>query len=377
MDDFSGPIAALHAAPARLVVAVTGGGASAVAWLLAVPGASRTVVEAVVPYAQAALDAWLGGAPESYCSAETARLMARRGRDRVAWLAPGERAVGVACAASLASERPKRGDHRAHVAFATDDEVVCYSLTLAKGARGRQQEDALCGRLVLDAVAEAFGVPGRLGLPLLDGDRLERHALSAGPLADLLAGRVDAVAVEPGGRTHAPPPGRPVLLPGSFNPLHHGHEGMAQAAARRTGAAVHYELSVSNPEKGLISAAEVRRRAAQFSGRAVLWLTREATFAGKARLFPGATFVVGADTAVRVVQARFYGGSDEAMRTSLAAFRSAGCRFLVCGRADAGGRFQGLGDLGIPGEFLDLFDGLREDEFRLDVSSSSLRRVGG
>jgi nicotinamide mononucleotide (NMN) deamidase PncC len=372
-DDLRTLIARIHASPSKLVVAVTGGGASAVAWLLAVPGASRTVLEAVVPYAQASLESWLGGAPESYCSAATARQMARRGRDRAAWLAPGERAVGVACTASLRSDRPKKGDHRAHVAFATGEEVVSWSLTLAKDQRERDGEDSLCGQLILNAVAEAFGLAERLTLPLLPGEAVVRESESTGLLADLLAGRVEAVCVEPDGRMHTDKRERAVLLPGSFNPLHHGHAGMAEAAARRTGQAVTFELSVCNPDKGVISGAEARRRLGQFCARSAVWLTRAATFDHKARLFPGATFVVGADTAVRVVQTRFYADSVEKMREALNVIRTAGCRFLVAGRADAEGMFVGLQELAIPAEFADLFDGLSADEFRADVSSTGLR----
>jgi hypothetical protein len=175
---------------------------------------------------------------------------------------------------------------------------------------------------------------------------------------------------------HVDRPAGPVLLPGSFNPLHHGHAGMAEAAARRTGRPVAFELSVCNPDKGVISGAEVRRRVRQFCSRATVWLTRAATFDRKASLFPGAVFVVGADTAARVVQMRFYGDSVEQMRQALAAVRAAGCRFLVAGRADAEGRFVGLEALAIPAEFADLFDGLSADEFRVDVSSTRLRSGG-
>jgi nicotinamide mononucleotide (NMN) deamidase PncC len=372
-DEVRDLITRIHASLSKLVVAVTGGGASAVSWLLAVPGASRTVLEAVVPYAQDALAGWLADAPGSYCSAATARQMARRARDRAAWLAAGERVVGVACTASLRSDRPKKGEHRAHVAFATGEEVVSDSITFAKEQRSREGEDELCGLLVLNAVAEAFGLVERVTLPLLPNEEIVRESVSTGLLAELLAGRVDAVCVEPDGRMHADKREGAVLVPGSFNPLHHGHAGMAAAAEQRTGRRAAFELSVCNPDKGVISGAELRRRVGQFCTRSAVWLTRAATFDQKARLFPQAIFVVGSDTAARVVQTRFYSDSVEKMRDALNVIRSAGCRFLVAGRADAEGKFVGLAELAIPAEFADLFDGLSADEFRADVSSTGLR----
>ena len=63
-------------------MAVTGGGSRAISELLEVPGASRTVLEAVVPYAAPALIAWLGAKPEHFCEPRTARAMAMVGFQR-------------------------------------------------------------------------------------------------------------------------------------------------------------------------------------------------------------------------------------------------------------------------------------------------------
>ena len=65
-------VAAVHASPLRGVVAVTGGGAGALAELLSRPGASGTVLEAVVPYNGASLSEWLGGPPDQACSEKSA-----------------------------------------------------------------------------------------------------------------------------------------------------------------------------------------------------------------------------------------------------------------------------------------------------------------
>src|SRR5689334_22007670 len=114
-DDIGELVSQIHDVPRKVVLALAGGGATAAGWLLAVPGGSRTVLEVQVPYAVEAVDDWLAAVPDSYCSAETTRQMARRARERAAWLAPGEAVVGIAASASLRSDRPKKGDHRIHV----------------------------------------------------------------------------------------------------------------------------------------------------------------------------------------------------------------------------------------------------------------------
>jgi hypothetical protein len=84
---------------------------------------------------------------------------------------------------------------------------------------------------------------------------------------------------------------------------------------------------------------------------------------------------VGSDTAVRIVEPRFYGGSIEAMRAALTEIREHGVRFLVAGRL-AGDRFVELAQLEIPEEFHDLFTAIPCEIFRADISSTQLRATG-
>jgi hypothetical protein len=178
------------------------------------------------------------------------------------------------------------------------------------------------------------------------------------------------VCIEPGGWRLEPKP--PALLSGSFNPLHRGHVELARAAARHLGAEVHFELSAVNADKPELPREEVERRAAQFAGVGPVWVTRAPTFAKKAELFPGAAFVLGWDTAVRVIDPKYYGGGpgrDAALR----AMRERGCRLVVGGRVDASGAFRTWDGGGLGDEFAGLFVALAEEDFRVDVSSTQLR----
>lgn len=76
--------------------------------------------------------------------------MARAAYRRAAALAPfGAPVLGVAATCALASEPPKRGEHRAYIAAFDATGTRAAGVRLAKGARGRWQEEGLVSRLLL------------------------------------------------------------------------------------------------------------------------------------------------------------------------------------------------------------------------------------
>ncbi len=377
-DEINGLIQQLHAAPHKSVVAAAGGGSLGLAWLLAVPGASNTILETLVPYGRRSMIDFLGDEPEQYVSAATARDMARAAYRRGLSLREDDSpVVGVAVTATLVTNRPKRGDHRCFVAAWDAGQVLSYDLVLEKGARDRNGEEDVCSRLLLRAMAESFGVASEIPLGLTDNESPLFAATPHGsPVRRLLAGQISHVLAHPDGRLESEGRLDGALLPGSFNPLHQGHRELAQAAAGILSTPVVFELSVVNVDKPPLEESEILRRVAQFRGVGPVMLTRAETFHRKAQLFPGAAFVIGWDTAVRLVESRYYGDSRETMLKALADMWVGGSRFLVAGRLD-GQQFNGLSDVPIPAGFESLFAPIPESTFRLDLSSTELRRSQG
>jgi len=367
-------VAQIHATPRKIVLVVTGGGSGAIAQLLAVPGGSQTLLEALVPYASRSLIDFLGAEPEHYCTAATARLMAMQGYHRAMQLrAGGEPVAGVACTASLVSDRPKRGPHRCHIAVQDGRSTTTDSLTLTKGRRDRAGEEDVVARVVLAAVARACGLAREVPIPLLEGEQIEtRRTEPLDPIRKLVVGEVRRVVVAPDGAMHSDGPTIKAALSGAFHPMHDGHRELARVASEMLGREVAFELSVTNVDKPPLDFTEIEKRLAQFAGRDTVVLTDAPTFLEKARLLLGCVFVVGADTADRIVAARYYGDDDQQMLDALSEIRRLGCRFLVAGRLVAG-RWQTLADVPIPRGYEDLFEAIPESRFRRDISSTDIR----
>ena len=374
--DIADVVARIHDTPEQSVLAVAGAGNYALAWLLGVGGASRTVLETRVPYGYRAMTDFLGGyAPDQTVSADTAVRMARSAWLRGMSLRESDvPIIGLSCTATIATDRTKRGDHRAFVSTWDSHRVTTDTLVLEKGLRDRAGEEDVVSRLVIAALARASAVDAEINLSLSPAETLTTETDShSDPVQRLLDGHADWVVIRPDGAAvvDAEPPA--ALLPGSFNPLHQGHIELAAAAKRVLANPVAFELSVVNVDKPPLEAAEIRRRVDQFEGIGTVVLTRAETFHKKAQLFPGCAFVIGWDTATRLIQPRYYDNSQTAMLTALAEMWGAGCRFLVAGRADEHGVFRTLGDIDLPGGFQPLFANLPEESFRADVSSTAIR----
>ena len=367
-------IQAIHDSPPRAVFAAAGAGSQALADLLGVSGASRTLLEALIPYAADSFDEFLGQTPEQYVSAETGRRMAGRALARALHLRELEAwpVLGLACTATIVTDRPKKGEHRAHVAARTPDRLLEWTLRLEKGARDRDGEEELVSRLILDALGAACGVAERLLLPLGPGDELIANEWDyIAPAEQLRRGGIAWFGIQPDGSLLTKQPA--AVLSGSFNPLHAGHMALAETAGALLGAPVTFEVSAVNVDKPPLATEVLLDRLGQFAGRWPVVAGSAPTFVAKSRLYPGATFVAGYDTAARVIQPRYYGDSETTMLAALDELKARGNRFLVAGRVDSDGRFSELGDLEILGDYDDLFAAIPARLFRHDVSSTAIR----
>ena len=369
-------ISALHGSGRKAALAITGGGSGAIGELLRIPGGSRLLIEAQVPYDTSALEDLLGFGPAQASSADTAIAMAQAIRARAARLMPaGTALVGLGATAALVSDRPRRGEHRFHIACADAAGVMHCTCTLAKGRRDRGGEEDLVTHAIVLWLARACAVAAPSPQSLLDADEhyAETFTAAADPVDRLLAGDVDRVTVQPDGQMvlSAPPPA--VLFPGSFNPMHEGHVLLARIAEEVRRQPVAFEISVTNVDKPPLAAETIRRRLAQFAWKAPVELTRAPTFLGKSRLFPGTTFVVGADTAERLFGVKYYGDDEGRMHAALDEIVNSGSRFLVAVRLDAAGHVRALTDIPVPERYAALFSEIPEHRFRVDTSSSEIR----
>ena len=151
---------------------------------------------------------------------------------------------------------------------------------------------------------------------------------------------------------------------------------MREAAAGFLGRPVFFELSICNVDKPRLSADEVHRRLRQIKDGPLL-LTNAALFSEKARLFPGCWFVVGFDTAERILNPKYYDQDAQRRNQSLRDLQSANVKILVAGRVDSSRQpdvFRTSDQLLVDHDYSEMFVELPESCFRADVSSRTIRK---
>tara|TARA_Y100000590_G_scaffold339402_1_gene386915 strand:+ start:1055 stop:2242 length:1188 start_codon:yes stop_codon:yes gene_type:complete len=370
----------IHDSEWNISVAMSGGGVGFIHKLLSTVGASRTVIDVAIPYSAAALRRYLGYCPEAYCSVETASDLAVAAYASAVKLPgiDGHKLLGVGITAALATDRSRQGGDRCHISIAGPDINICRSIEFKLGDNDRDKQDSIVSKLALLTVTEALQLNSDDSVLELASQFHDEYLGKEGPniehwLSGLLEGRLDVLAQSVEGHIGVINSSPRALLSGSFDPLHAGHKQLAAVASDTLDTNVDFELSVINVDKPPLGNTVISERMNSFCGYARIFLTRAPTFREKARLFPGTTFVVGIDTAIRLIDSVYYTDTMD-MRLALKEINEQGCGFLVAGRSLKDG-FLGIGDISIPSEFSDMFTGIAESEFRNDISSTDIRNL--
>jgi hypothetical protein len=367
----------LHDSSAMAYIICSGAGAGLTELLWSVPGCSRTLIASEFPYHPRAFADLIGRVPKQYSSVDAAISLATAGYLKAQRILAesGQLAipiVGLGLTAAVSTDRLRRGEDKVFIAVRTTDRLATVSANFPRGRLSRSEEGELCDLLGLNALLWAAGLD-QTPLPDLPIDSIELFpdgTLAPAVVASRLGFSSLPVVLDPDGRTlglEALSPEQHIIFPGSFNPLHYGHDLCAQAVSAISGKNVVFEIAAANADKSAIDREALAGRALQFRGRwPVLVSEGLPLFIDKARVYGGFSFILGLDTAVRLFDSRYF-GSEVERDAIVDELRVLGVRFFVCERGDD--------PLALPALLADpRFDGLYVPvQVRFPISSSEIR----
>lgn len=137
----------------KACIITTGGGSGAIHEILAHPGASRFVLDARIPYSRESMNEFLGVQPESYCTKNTALLMAEQAYEHAGKMTPN--AIGISCTAALKTNVERGNPDRAFVCFFSGEKVEEYQVGFKAESRVGQEEEL--SRMIIEKLALFLG----------------------------------------------------------------------------------------------------------------------------------------------------------------------------------------------------------------------------
>lgn len=358
----------------KFVIAVSGGGQGVLGDLTKHGGMSDVLLEGIVPYSTGAYHDLVRGRPDHIASSESARAAAMVCYKRARRLAPGhEKVFGAASTAALAKIGPERGGRQHKVFIALQDAQRTMVASIAYEPRRREVEELLTAYCIDVALRWGCHIFADMR-PFLDvhhGDRFElSHTVAARDEYEVVHGLVEKT----------PDVTPKAVFPSSCNPLHDGHLAILKHAEGRFPRLgdIAIELCVENMDKPPLDYMSIQERLRQVNtfvgGRYPVVLTNKPLFFDKAKLFPGATFLVGSDTYDRIMDPRYYPGGASQIGAGIIDMHHAGNEFLVYPRK--GHAWGGLARGPSVREMLCyLVTDVVEDFDGLELSSSALREL--
>lgn len=313
----------LKEAGVSIHVMATGAGVGLQEMLWSVPGSSAYLSGASFPYSPEEQEELLGFMPEHFCSQEAAVDLASAAYMK-AYKFGGKKAVGVGIAASVASEKLHRGDHRVWVSVMTDDKVVSLSRTFDKGVgrlirwRDGKESDVMGLSILLDTLSildEEYSTRTEY----TDATELATQRFWARPMFLPSGQRLDPKEVKFDVDTYA-------LMPGAFNPLHEGHLGLGSQVRSQWNKDVIFEVCTIHPIKPPLTVQQMLQRAKILQGHRTIF-TQLPLYLDKARAYPGISLVVGADAMLRLLDPKW--GDPEKL---FAEFTQLETKFLIGSR---------------------------------------------
>jgi len=408
----------------KLNLYTTGGGTPAIGVLTGIPGASNSIIEARLPYATSVTDRIIKpflDSPNGYCNKEVALALTQAAySDTISTYLEETKNldslttcnfIGIGTTSAIRSKTIKKGDHRMHAFYKKSDNVfspecVQYDFILSKGKRSREEEDQVIADVILNKIlADATNLETEVpeNEYLFEEEQIIKtvHQLD-NPIDAVLGGNTKFALFIPNSNSTIAFTDikikNAIIFPGSFNPLTIGHIQLIIKAINHLGFSLEdhppiiLEIGL-NADKGALTKVQIEERINQISDQLKIHglknigiaVTSSPLYSQKTEIFQECTFLVGADTAIRLLDPKYTQNCLFELIYSLTLIQSRGTKFLIGPRLTSIKNKDGIvseaflslkeildiSQVKLPDKCREMF--LEIPEFRVDFSSTLVR----
>jgi len=167
----------IHSSRFQGCFSITGGGMKIIDYLFKTPGSSKTILEIIIPYSKHSLSDFLSENLDSHVSHLEAINMAEKSYLRSKALSNNPDIFGLSCTASISTNRLRKGDDRAYIAWYSKFSNGYTSVLFEKNIRKRVEEDIIISKIILNTISKIIGINEYLKINLYESEKLEEHNL--------------------------------------------------------------------------------------------------------------------------------------------------------------------------------------------------------
>ena len=165
----------IHSSSFQGCFSITGGGMKIIDYLFQTPGSSKTILEILIPYSKNSLSGFLTNNLDSHVSNIEALDMAEKSYLRSKALSNNPDIFGLSCTAAISTNRLRKGDDRAFIAWNSEFSKGYTSIFFKKNIRKRQEEDIIISKIILNTISKIIGINEYLKINLYESEKLEEH----------------------------------------------------------------------------------------------------------------------------------------------------------------------------------------------------------
>jgi len=360
----------------KLNLYTTGGGTPAIGVLTGIAGASNCIFEARLPYATLVTDKIIKpflAEANGYCNKEVALALTEAAYNDIISTYLEETKdldslttcnfIGIGSTSAIMSKTIKKGDHRMHAFYKKSNnglitECVQYDFILSKGKRSREDEDKVIADVILNKIlADATNLQSEVveNEYLFEEEKIIKtvHTLD-NPIDEVLEGKKKFVLFIPNNKSNSDNKftvftnikiTNSIIFPGSFNPLTIGHVQLILETINHLGFSsedhppIILEIGL-NADKGALTRVQIEGRIKQILDQLNIHgiknigiaVTSSPLYLQKTEIFQQCTYIIGADTAIRLLDPKYTKDCIFELVYSLSLIQSRGTKFIVGGR---------------------------------------------